>query len=60
MNPPIARVPLDNDVEEQVVHSATRHVDVNVEDQLTIAEAKRRLAMTFGVDPSSVQITIAA
>lgn len=60
VNPPIARVPLDNDVVEQVVHSATRHVDVNVEDQLTIAEAKRRLAMTFGVDPSSVQITIAA
>ena len=27
---------------------------------LTIAEAKRRLALTFGVDPSSVRITIEA
>ena len=31
-----------------------------VEENLTIAEAKHRLAMTFGVDPSSVKITIEA
>lgn len=29
-------------------------------EPLTIAEAKRRLALTFGVDPSSVKITIEA
>jgi hypothetical protein len=30
------------------------------EASLTIAEAKRRLALTFGVDPSSIKITVEA
>lgn len=39
--------------------------DVAVEDErplnpLTIAEAKQRLALTFGVDPSQIEITIRA
>ena len=29
-----------------------------VEAPLTIAEAKRRLAITFGVDPSAIKITV--
>ncbi|MFZ5720204.1 MAG: hypothetical protein ACOY5Y_12175 [Pseudomonadota bacterium] len=30
----------------------------SAEDPLTIAEAKRRLALTFGVDPSAIKITV--
>jgi hypothetical protein len=57
-HPPIARVPLSGSHEPEIVdegRSAT-HSDA----PLTIAEAKRRLAQTFGVDPESVKITIEA
>lgn len=58
--PPIATVPLepgalassDEDGAEEVVHDN--------DAPLTIAEAKRRLAITFGVDPSSIKITVEA
>lgn len=32
--------------------------EANSEDPLTIAEAKRRLALTFGVDPTAIRITV--
>lgn len=58
-HPPIARVPLsdatkpegDDDGEVPAPQSSA---------PLTIVEAKRRLALTFGVDPESVKITIEA
>ena len=58
-HPPIARVPLSGqtkpkgDGDEEV--SAPQ-----LNAPLTIAEAKRRLALTFAVDPESVKITIEA
>lgn len=55
-HPPIARIPLEPDSEVTVETK-----DVDDEDKpLTIAEAKRRLAMTLGVNPSSIKITVEA
>lgn len=61
-NPPIARVPLKaGDLE-----SAVRALELPEESKkdrespLTIPEAKRRLAMTFGVDPSNIKIVVDA
>jgi hypothetical protein len=55
--PPIATVPLQpeglSDFEEQ---GAADHNEA----PLTIAEAKRRLAVSLGVDPASIKITIEA
>lgn len=31
---------------------------LSIAEALTIAEAKRRLALTFGVDPSAIRITV--
>jgi hypothetical protein len=58
-HPPIARVllqpeDLDSDVIVQAKHQ------LNGDKPLTIAEAKRRLAMTLGVDPANVKITVEA
>jgi len=39
--------------------SETAETD-NKDKPLTIAEAKRRLAQTFGVEPSSIKITVEA
>lgn len=55
--PPFAKVPLDaaalisadNEVDEE---------DVKADEGLTIAEAKRGLAITFGVDPSNIKIIV--
>ncbi|MEJ1938604.1 hypothetical protein WDZ92_51065, partial [Nostoc sp. NIES-2111] len=59
-NPAIARISLDGYV--PALKSGVGHgeADEDEEAPLTIAEAKRRLALNFGVDPSSVKITIEA
>ena len=54
---PIARIPLEP--EESDSDDADSDND-NKDRPLTIAEAKRRLAMTLGVDPSSIKITVEA
>ncbi|HKV03937.1 MAG TPA: hypothetical protein VJO53_02395 [Candidatus Acidoferrales bacterium] len=58
-HPPIARVPLEpeepaSDVIAKMTEAANGH------ERLTIAEAKRRLAMALGVDPSNIKITVEA
>jgi hypothetical protein len=59
-HPPFATVPLEPSVfatkDEEVADEAI-HED---HTPLTIAEAKRRLALTFGVDPSNIRITVEA
>jgi hypothetical protein len=63
-HPAILRVPLDGqraDISDDEVEDAEdASFDNGRDDSLTIAEAKRRLALTFGVDPASVKITIEA
>ena len=54
---PIHRVPLSKPTATQGDKFAPSE---SADEALTIAEAKRRLAMTFGVDPESVKITIEA
>lgn len=58
-HPPIARVPLEPDESASEVTITTKDGD-NHDMPLTIAEAKRRLAVTLGVDPSSIKITVEA
>jgi hypothetical protein len=58
-HPPIARVPLEPEESDSDAMGEARDVDKN-DKPLTIAEAKRRLAMTLGVDPSSIKITVEA
>lgn len=53
-HPPIARVPLERKELDSDVIVETK----NLGD--AIAEAKRRLAMTLGVEPSSIKITVEA
>lgn len=61
-NPPISRVPLKaGDLPPSVKASElpeASHGDK--EPPLTIPEAKRRLAITFGVDPSNIKIVVDA
>jgi len=59
--PPIATVPLTPDVIAAVKQTASEQ-DTSPEEEgpLTIAEAKRRLALTLGVDPSAIKITVEA
>lgn len=59
-HPPIARVPLSPEEAVEVVEERVSQDDdeVRVEAPLTIAEAKRRLAHTFGVTEDDVRITI--
>ncbi|AMY03261.1 hypothetical protein AB0V79_09060 [Mesorhizobium ciceri] len=52
--PPIASVPLDGRADVDLGEDAP----AEDEGPLTIAEAKRRLAMTFGVDPSAIKIIV--
>ncbi|KRR29110.1 hypothetical protein [Bradyrhizobium retamae] len=55
--PPFAKVPLD----AAALISAESEVDEEeskADEGLTIAEAKRRLGITFGVDPSSIKIIV--
>jgi hypothetical protein len=56
-SPPIARVPLEPEKIEAVVVER----ELGSEDKpLTIAEAKRRLALSLGVDAGSIKITVEA
>jgi hypothetical protein len=58
-HPAIARVPLNSEVLPSVIESP----EVNEKDKeplLTLQEAKRRLAITLGVDPSNIKIIIDA
>lgn len=58
-HPPIARVSLEpKESRSEVI--VPRGESDNGEKPLTIAEAKRRLATTLGVDPSSIKITVEA
>jgi hypothetical protein len=58
-HPPIARIPLAPQKSDSGVTVETD--DMHDRDKpLTIAEAKRRLALTLGVDPSSIKITVEA
>ena len=55
--PPFAKVPLD----AAILISADSEVDEEepkADEGLTIAEAKRRLGITFGVDPSNIKIIV--
>jgi len=58
-HPPIARVPLEPVESDSEVIVEAKDMD-NRDRPLTIAEAKRRLAMSLGVDPSSIKITVEA
>ena len=58
-HPPIARVPLELEESDSRATVETKNGE-NQEEPLTIAEAKRRLAVTLGVDPSSIRITVEA
>ena len=52
--PPIAKVPLAERQEE----AKPGHKTPVEEGPLTIPEAKRRLALTFGVDPTAIKISV--
>ena len=56
----ILRVPLDTPGPDKGIEGFDEADSEGTDENLTIAEAKRRLALTFGVDPSSVKITIEA
>jgi len=58
-HPPIARIPLEPVEPDTEVTVKAKELDGR-DEPLTIAEAKRRLGMTLGVDPSSIKITIEA
>jgi hypothetical protein len=59
-HPPIYKAPLAQGEITESTRPVTSHADDNREigEHLTIAEAKRRLALSFGVDPSSIKITV--
>jgi hypothetical protein len=61
-HPPIARVPLEPESDSSSASGSGPGTVIRDSDNqpLTIAEAKRRLAVTFGVDPSSIKITVEA
>jgi hypothetical protein len=54
---PIARIPLESGRSNSDADVEANGPD-NGDRPLTISEAKRRLAMTLGVDPSSIKITV--
>lgn len=54
--PPLATVPLSGEAEDAA--TAEPETITVVEAPLSIAEAKRRLAMTFGVDPEKIRIVV--
>lgn len=56
-NPAFARIPLDPEEIAEGGKSAKPSIGAT-DEFLTIAEAKRRLALTFGVSPASVKITV--
>jgi hypothetical protein len=66
--PPIANVPLSPELVAAAIENDSREVDEpesfrreeTDEPPLSIAEAKRRLAKTLGVDPANIKISIEA
>jgi hypothetical protein len=64
--PPIATVPLTPELIAAVKetspaeHAVSQLVEENEEGPLSIAEAKRRLAKTLGVDPANIRISVEA
>ena len=58
-NPPICRVPLTPESSVAQVRQPETNI-VGEEPPLTIPEAKRRLAVSLGVDPSNIKITVEA
>jgi predicted RNA binding protein YcfA (HicA-like mRNA interferase family) len=61
--PPIATVPLSSAQSAVAVHEDhdARRAELPPEESpLSIAEAKRRLAITFGVSPANIKITVEA
>jgi hypothetical protein len=54
----IATAPLDPDM--IAAQAASDRVPQTEEAPLTIAEAKRRLAIALGVDPANIKITVEA
>lgn len=59
-NPPVHKVPLNQNTPKPAVDGEYDFEEAGADDSLTIAEAKRRLALTYGVAPSNVRITIEA
>lgn len=55
--PPIATVPLEPEAQLELEKKAASGED---ETPLSIAEAKRRLALSLGVDPAGIKITVEA
>lgn len=58
-HPPIATVQLEPEESDSDGGAETKVLN-NEDRPLTFAEAKRRLAMTLGVDPSKIKITVEA
>jgi hypothetical protein len=58
-HPAITTVALEPAGSDSDVTGESKNVE-NDDKPLTIAQAKRRLAMTLGVDPSSIKITVEA
>jgi hypothetical protein len=62
-SPPIARVPLDPGTPEVAASPSIPSLPPTPASELlplTIAEAKRRLALSLGVDPSAIKISVEA
>lgn len=57
-HPPIARIPLAPNGSASAV--VIEDDEENIDKPLTIAEAKRRLAIALGVNPSNIKITVEA
>jgi hypothetical protein len=58
-HPAIARIPLEPEESDRDFSAKTKDLDSS-DRPLTIGEAKRRLAVTLGVDPSNIKITVEA
>jgi len=57
--PAIAKVPLTGEKGAKIIQEELDHQDVEVEEApLSIAEAKRRLALSLGVNEADIKITI--
>ena len=58
--PPIATVPLNSDSDVVLKTEADNGPSPGGDAPLTIADAKRQLAITLGVDPANIKITVEA
>jgi hypothetical protein len=61
-HPAVAQVPLDGNSPEigAPANAVSHRADEKSDEPLTIAEAKRRLALSLGVDASTIKITVEA